>query len=188
MNIAVLGWGSLIWDPRGLTMRSRWHRDGPMLPIEFARISNNGRLTLVIHPPSAEQQTYWALSALDTVDKAREDLKKREGTTLGHIHFASRGMLRDEHDPIEAAVQSWLCLHPQLDGAVWTGLPATLEGPDLVSKAVVYLTSLVPGSDAYEPSREYVMKTPSQVQTAVRREMQKQEWADAELSSDLFER
>jgi len=45
-KIIVLGWGSLIWDPRELKIKnSEWQKDGPNLPIEFARISQDGRLT-----------------------------------------------------------------------------------------------------------------------------------------------
>jgi hypothetical protein len=42
MKIAIVGWGSLIWDPRDL------HLATAILPIEFSRISDNGRLTLVV--------------------------------------------------------------------------------------------------------------------------------------------
>jgi hypothetical protein len=59
MQIAIVGWGSLIWCPGSLQIKSGWHRDGPPLPVEFARISGDGRLTLVIHPGSKEQQTLW---------------------------------------------------------------------------------------------------------------------------------
>lgn len=49
MKIAVLGWGSLIWDQGNLQINDdRWHTAGPLLPIEFARISGGSRLTLVI--------------------------------------------------------------------------------------------------------------------------------------------
>ena len=48
MKIAILGWGSLVWNPRNLSIiNSAWHPDGVLLPIEFARISRDGRLTLV---------------------------------------------------------------------------------------------------------------------------------------------
>lgn len=39
-QIAIIGWGSLVWDPRDLPIESPWHDDGPELPIEFARISS----------------------------------------------------------------------------------------------------------------------------------------------------
>ena len=52
MNIAILGWGSLVPDPRGLPIADGWHQAGPVLPIEFSRISKDGQragcLTLVI--------------------------------------------------------------------------------------------------------------------------------------------
>jgi hypothetical protein len=48
MKIAVLGWGSLIWQPRELRISLPiWKTDGPELPVEFARVSMDGRLTLV---------------------------------------------------------------------------------------------------------------------------------------------
>jgi hypothetical protein len=46
--IACIGWGSLIWDMRNLNVDGNWHADGPLLPIEFARQSRDGRITLVI--------------------------------------------------------------------------------------------------------------------------------------------
>ncbi len=70
MPIAVVAWGSLVWCPGSLAMKTRWRRDGPRLPIEFARISQDDRVTLVIHLESEEQ---WP-SASET---ARE-----ESTTL----------------------------------------------------------------------------------------------------------
>jgi hypothetical protein len=48
MRIAVLGWGSLIGDPGDMALADRFEPNGPQLPLEFSRISNNGRLTLVI--------------------------------------------------------------------------------------------------------------------------------------------
>lgn len=90
MNIAILGWGSLIWCPGSLRIKTRWRLDGPRLPIEFARISRDGRLTLVIHPSSDDQPTYWAVSELTTLDAARKNLRERESAGLADIHYLLR--------------------------------------------------------------------------------------------------
>ena len=47
MIIACFGWGSLVWNPADLPMVGDWQSDGPALPVEFTRKSNNGRVTLV---------------------------------------------------------------------------------------------------------------------------------------------
>lgn len=51
-KIAILGWGSLLWDLDGDFSKwvEPWEFDGPTIPIEFSRISGTreGALTLVI--------------------------------------------------------------------------------------------------------------------------------------------
>jgi hypothetical protein len=185
MNIAVIGWGSLIWYPGKLARRGRWHRDGPALPIEFARESEDGRLTLVIHAPSRDQTTYWVLSEWGTLDAARENLRERERTRPDLIESASRDEDPRNADGIKARVRAWLRHRDDLDAAIWTGLSATLNGENLVDDAVSYLLSLPP--DRHDRAREYVVRAPPQIQTAVRREMQKRGWMDAETASDVFE-
>ena len=39
-RVAILGWGSLLWKPETLHNQGKWRSDGPWLPIEFARTSN----------------------------------------------------------------------------------------------------------------------------------------------------
>ena len=48
MKSAVLAWGSLVWDPRDLQLAAEFAPNGPLLPIEFCRVSDDGRLTLVV--------------------------------------------------------------------------------------------------------------------------------------------
>src|SRR5579863_9932024 len=86
MQIAIIGWGSLIWCPGSLRMRTLWRRDGPLLPIEYVRISNDGRLTLVIHPSCGNQTTLWAVAVAEDIRTARENLREREGTNSRFIH------------------------------------------------------------------------------------------------------
>src|SRR5215813_3106795 len=90
MNIAVLGWGSLIWHPASFRAKTKWRSDGPRLPIEFARISQDNRLTLVIQPGSTDQATYWSLSELTDLEPARQNLKARERTASKDIHAVLR--------------------------------------------------------------------------------------------------
>jgi hypothetical protein len=183
MRIAVIGWGSLIWDPRRLDERSRWHRNGPSLPVEFARKSRDGRLTLVLHSDANEQQTYWLLSGCDSLGNARENLRAREGTSTENIHDVSRGQSNDAAS-IAGRIQRWLALRPDLDAAIWTGLPPT---PPFHSgkRAVEYLEQL--RGETLTNARHYVVMTPPQIQTSVRAEMQRRGWADTPLSDDLFE-
>lgn len=188
MSIAVIGWGSLIWDRRDLGVQGRWRTDGPRLPIEFARKSENGRLTLVTVPDAEPQQTYWVISTFTTVEAARENLREREGkrVALRDIHWATRSELHDAKNVIAALVQEWISLHVEVDAAIWTGLNATIEGPDVVAKAVQYLAGLA-DADTARRAREYVVRAPPQTQTRVRREMQARGWTDEPLSDDLVE-
>src|SRR5688572_13249029 len=85
MSIAFLGWGSLIWDPRSIHLRSEWRQDGPVLPIEFARHSSGDRVTLVIEKSTPPVQVLWAQAADTSLQDARASLREREGTTLARI-------------------------------------------------------------------------------------------------------
>jgi hypothetical protein len=91
MKIAVLGWGSLIWKPEGLKTIGSFLNDGPTLPIEFCRTSQDGRLTLVIDETyGAPCITYHAQSSFDALDSAIENLRLREGmATAGRVGFVN---------------------------------------------------------------------------------------------------
>ena len=91
MRIAILGWGSLLWEGRcGFNnLHDRWRYDGPSLKIEFSRISRKSRLgalTLVIDPVHGFPTTVaWCLSKREKIEDAVTDLRCREGTTNDNI-------------------------------------------------------------------------------------------------------
>src|SRR6266851_92483 len=174
--IAVIGWGSLIWDPRNLRIKSRWRTDGPALPVEFAHISEDRRLTLVIHPSSPDQTTYWAVSSCQNLAEARENLRIREGgTNARHIHsLTSNGETQgDVESGIVDKIREWLATHPDIEAAIWTGLPSNWQEKRKTEfkpeRAVAYLHELEAQKDqapeTYNQAREYVTNTPRQIQT-----------------------
>ena len=78
MKCAVLGWGSLIWRPGELKIAAPFAPNGPLAPIEFCRVSKDGRLTLAIDETfGALCKTYSAPSAFETLDAAMDDLCAR---------------------------------------------------------------------------------------------------------------
>jgi hypothetical protein len=94
MKIAVLAWGSLVWDRRDLAVAGNFEPTGPRLPIEFCRVSGDGRLTLVIDEAcGASCVTYVAVSTFGELLAAIENLRTREGmpnaSAVGFVDLAS---------------------------------------------------------------------------------------------------
>jgi hypothetical protein len=196
MTIGVIGWGSLIWCPGSLLINTGWRPDGPLLPVEFARISTDGRLTLVIEEKSKPQHTYWAVSQFDELEGARKNLKDRERTALKKIHYLSaEGKAEGIPPEIEKIVKNWLAAQKDVHAAIWTGLESNWKEKRGVGftfgDAVRYLEELQANKDqaeaTFERAREYVTNTPSQIQTSVRELMRHKGWKDASLSSVLFD-
>src|SRR5665213_2395551 len=85
MAIVCLGWGSLIWDPQGFRTLGEWENDGPSLPLEFARQSGGGRMTLVITDGKHMVPVLWARLDVPNIDQAVQALADREGTSTANI-------------------------------------------------------------------------------------------------------
>jgi hypothetical protein len=129
MKIAVLGWGSLIWKPEGLQTTGRFLNDGPTLPIEFCRTSQDGRLTLVIDEMyGAPCVTYHTQSSFDALDSAIENLRIREGmASAGRVGFVNF-ITHEENQIIESkqpgpsrAISTW-AQSRDYDAVIWTAL------------------------------------------------------------------
>lgn len=195
MNIAVIGWGSLVWQPGSLRLRTRWRCDGPRLPVEFARISTDGRLTLVIHPGSADVTTYWALSESRALEAARGDLRDREKAQPTGIHYAVRAgqAAGAPAGEVVGRVIEWLNRHPGVDAAIWTGLssnwPQKRRRPFSLDDAVAFALGGPPatGQGGCSPVRDYITRAPPQTDTPVRRVLRLHGWVDVPLPADAIE-
>jgi hypothetical protein len=190
MPIAVLGWGSLLWNQGALQLSSRWYADGPSLPLEFARVSTDGRLTLVLHDPSPLQQTYWARSPLATLPEVRANLQTREGCPrIDPIHGLSRdgrtvGVVPEQ---VRAVIAAWLAQHADLDGVIWTGLGERWPGDVAfgVDAAIAHLRGLK-GAVARD-AQAYIRKAPPQIQTPVRARVRSDlGWDDIPLDASVL--
>ncbi|MEJ8568623.1 hypothetical protein [Elongatibacter sediminis] len=171
MKIAVLGWGSLIWDSRNLAIQSQWQLDGPKLPVEFGRVSMGDRLTLILEEGAKILQVLWALSSTATMELAKENLREREGTASRYIHFIA---VDSNSEPpalgVAKTVWDW-ALVKGLDGAVWTGLgskrPEGHQGEWDYEARLNYLRDLKENGRS-GAAEEYIRGAPSQIRTTLR--------------------
>jgi hypothetical protein len=171
-RIALLGWGSLLWDRRADfdALHGPWLFDGPELRIEFSRISDSrhGVLTLVIDPENGTSSTVaYCLSHRTDLADAIEDLRGREGTTARSIGFLRRaGDARSRDQASLAAIRAW-ARERELDGVVWTDLSANFQEklgrPFSVAEAIAHLQSLDPPTRT--SALEYINRAPAFVNT-----------------------
>ena len=187
MKIVVLAWGSLVWDPRELKTAAPFAADGPLLPIEFCRISKDGRLTLAIDESfGAICKTYSALTAYDSLDAAIENLRLREGMTsadaVGFVEPASgrqSDVAAERHPDALATISAWAA-SKGYDAAIWTALKSNFSDwgkggePFSVSAAIQYLETLEADDPAkFAAALAYIRKAPPEIETPVRERVAK---------------
>lgn len=141
-DIAIVGWGSLIWQPGELEVASDWSNDGPVLPIEFSRVSADGRLTLVIDPKTQGQgrlpinmggndiQTLYIQSANDDLETAIQNLRAREGCRTDMIGYVD----------LEHRIFRIQQVNPQ------TGVPQAINGTIRIVSTNPEEVDIAPGS------------------------------------------
>jgi len=180
VRTAVLSWGSLTWQPGNdfgdLSVAGDWQADGPDLPIEFARISFDDRLTLIVVPGYPHlSRVLWAISGLGELDEAVANLAAREtNAPITSIHgIGPDGVLGSPDSSTVKVVSAWLEDKPYLDAVIWTGLG---PGPHWDSegwgmdRAVNHLQSLQGATR--ERAEEYIRRAPRQIDTPVRRALE----------------
>ncbi len=183
MRIAILGWGSLIWDPCDLPREGTWQEGGPALPVEFSRISSDGRLTPVIDPDHCSPvPTRFVLSPRADLDDAVSDLRTREETGSRKIGFVDlrHGTERCRVGNLLEILRNWTREHG-FDGVVWTDLEPNFEEQLKIAfsldVAEGYLLRL-PKTVANR-ARKYIENAPAEVDTPLRRRLRASGWLEA---------
>lgn len=169
MKIVCLGWGSLIWKPERLSVKGEWYKDGVLLPIEFTRVSKDGRVTLIIDDQAEDVITLWNPMTITNLDDAIENLREREGTISSKIHFAT--LESSDRNPFQKRIIDWLKLH-EMDAAIWTGLSYsqfTQFARPTIEQIISHLSTLKDKS--LKDAREYIVNAPTQIETEYRLEI-----------------
>jgi len=166
MSIVCLGWGSLIWDPRSLPVCGDWKSDGPVLPLEFARQSQDDRVTLVITPDGAPCPSLWTELSVATLEEAIAALSAREGCSpdsIGRWPSMTPGFLQID------TIGAWAARR-DIAGVVWTALPPGFRHARGQVPALDYVINHLRtlNGDAREAAKSYVARAPLQIATCYR--------------------
>ncbi len=183
MKIAILSWGSLIktGKARNLAITGDFRSGGPVLPIEFSRISQSGEragcLTLVIDEKNGVHvPTQYAISAHQHLDWALANLRHVERITLkysvGYVNLVSgteRGWARENHPNACDIITNW-AERMNFDAVIWTSLLSNFEKvlatPFTVEAAANYVKNLP--DPVKEKAMEYIKEAPPEIITPVR--------------------
>ena len=185
-KIAVIGWGSLIWDLDNLTpfVTGDWMMaGGPSLPFEFTRVSPKRKMGLAVCLDYAHGDlcaTNAILSVREDIHEAAEDLRARERAQsidyIGLIHPAT-GARRSSIPEVADIFADW-CAMSGAAGAVWTDLGGNFEQdrglPFTVPDAIAYLKTLQ-GDSLIEAVR-YIQYAPKATNTPLRRALASDDW------------
>ena len=172
MKIACIGWGSLIWNSGVLKIRNKWYEDGPILPIEFSRISDDGRVTLIIDKAGTPVRTLWALMTSNNLTTAIDSLKERENVKKDDIIQSVLATDRNK-DEIRSVLIKWLKTK-QLDAAIWTGLSFSKK-TDFKRPSIDFILNHLKNTldyNARNVAEEYIRKAPKQIDTEYRRKIE----------------
>ena len=183
MKIAILGWGSLLWQPKDLHFNEEigWSENGPFLPIEFARISKDGRLTLVITQNGTVVKTYFAFSNYDNLEEAVLNLAVREGSGRGQIgSYDKSDNTFSKEVFFKNNILEWIN-YTDIDAVIWTNLGENWEikndNKEVIEEIVPdlridYIKNLKGNKSAL--AEEYIRRTPVQIQTHYRKLIEKE--------------
>jgi len=183
VKIAILAWGSLIWDPRNLNVEGTWKLTGFTLPIEFSRFSRVGRLTLVIDHMNGEQvPILYYYSSFRNLNDAIQNLRECEGNTnlqdIGYINLVAKTSRSHNEDDV-ITIKQW-AISEKFDAVIWTDLTSNFFKKRRIrfsiENAVNYLKSLT--GETKEKAQMYIRETKDRIYTPLWREIIRILWME----------
>lgn len=174
-KIVCLAWGSLIWKPGGLELAGQWLTDGPLLPIEFARVGDQGELATVVTPGRPPMRVRWGRLEETELERARRALQEREAIEdAKYVGTWVRGQQLSGNYEGAGEIERWALGIGDIDAVIWTALPPRFYDTDgwvpSSEAAIAYLTSLV--GEMREHAFDYVRRVPGDIDTPIRRALQ----------------
>jgi hypothetical protein len=180
-RIAVLAFGSLIKNSTGLTLKSDWQYNAPLLPLEFSRVSSSGDrkdcLTLVIDPDNGKRQpVFFAESGLTNLSDAITELGIREKISqrisIGYINLKNEGINKLAYELYPNTCHR-ICDWAEengFEGVIWTGFMANFEKmtekPFSLKNAIEHLKNL--SATTLQKAYDYFDNVPIEIQTPLR--------------------
>ena len=171
MSVICLGWGSLVWNPGCLPIEGDWHTDGPTLPIEFARESKDGRITLVLTEDAEPVKSLWTILEVTSLDEAKRCLAKREEICSHNVKYSIGFWEKGgkSHGRCKSVVGKWAS-SANLNSVIWTNLKFGFKGRrdqmPTVEEVVCHLQGL--DETARQKAKVYVRYAPRQIRTMYR--------------------
>ena len=182
-KIAIIGWGSLIWDLEILAPHTsgNWQMEaGPLLPMEFSRVSPKRKLGLAVCLDPAVGvpcRTHVIRSVRGDILQAVEDLRARERAPEGLIGAYHADFQHGRMPEVVARVQAW-CADKGWGGAVWTDLEPNFEAHTKrrfsVAEGIAYLKTL--RRESLEEAYNYIQNAPAQTATPLRAALAEDSW------------
>ncbi len=173
MRIAIVGYGSLIWDLENLEpfVTGQWTLgSGPKMPVEFSRVSPKRKKALVLvidNSLNHQCGTNIIESSRSYIDDAINDLATRERCKPEMIGYLDKS--GQEYNSF-AGIEDWL-EKSTFDGVIWTALPYNFEQETGVNftheSGLKYLQTLC--VDSLAEAWRYIEYAPEVTDTPFRR-------------------
>lgn len=186
MKTAIIGWGSLLWDdrPQFDQHHGAWYFDGPLLQLEFSRISISRQraLTLVLEEEHGAQcRVAYTISKRESLAEAIQDLRIRETATDTEVGFylPHAGPSVPSPASIPPTIADWAD-QTDFDAVIWTALPNNFRQLSQRQEHFSHASAVAHIESLCEVGKwkatEYVHRAPEFIRTPLRSELESLEW------------